>query len=350
MGEVEILQRDGADVPGVGNLHSILVALAVRPRFCPIPCFGGHGLGEDVLLVKEHFQIPLHLVQGEHPLMEGGQDGQQHIGVMLDLIQVKVILVVVVGGLVGVQVFLQLRLHLAVGGLGPGQVHVLRKIGGGHQAGSPAPEHGGAGLHQPHDEHEDQADAAHNEKGVFVLRHKPAQLLGDDPAAFLRRGSGGLGCLSRSLGRAGPCPMCGGILLLQPLLLPKAGDGIAGRKLGVLHDGLLPIEIRIGLHRRLLRFRHIPPGFQLVVCPRLVKAAAAIAHGLLDLPLPQVAGLNTGILALHLAHLAVEGGLHLLDWPSQRVAMLLAGRLYRDGGLRRVQLIRRLVRLADGLL
>ena len=34
----------------------------------------------------------------------------------------KVIFVVVVGGLVGVQIFLQLRLHLAVGGLGPGQV------------------------------------------------------------------------------------------------------------------------------------------------------------------------------------------------------------------------------------
>ena len=87
MGEVEILQRDGADVPGVGNLYLVLVALAVRPRFCPIPCFSGHGLGEDVLLVKEHFQIPLHLVQGEHPLVKRRQDGQQHIGVMLDLVQ-----------------------------------------------------------------------------------------------------------------------------------------------------------------------------------------------------------------------------------------------------------------------
>ena len=122
MREVEILQGDGADIPSVGNLYLVLVALAVRPRFCPIPCFGGHGLGEDVLLVKEHFQIPLHLVQGEHPLVKRRQDGQQHIGVMLDLVQVKVIFVVVVGGLVGVQIFLQLRLHLAVGGLGPGQV------------------------------------------------------------------------------------------------------------------------------------------------------------------------------------------------------------------------------------
>lgn len=89
---------------------------------------------------------------------------------------------------------------------------------------------------------------------MFVLRHKAAQLLGDGPAAFLCGGGGGLGRLARGLGRAGPCPVCGGVLLLQALLLPQPGDGIAGRKLGVLHDGFLPIEIRIGFHRRLLRF------------------------------------------------------------------------------------------------
>ena len=76
--------------------------------------------------------------------MERRQDGQQHIRVMLDLVQVKVIFVIVVGGLVGVQVFLKLRLHPAIGGLGPGQVRVLGEIGGRHQAGSPAPEHGSA--------------------------------------------------------------------------------------------------------------------------------------------------------------------------------------------------------------
>ena len=236
----------------------------------------------------------MHLVQSKHPFVERRQDGQQHIRVMLDLIQVKVIFVIVVGGLVGVQVFLQLRLHPAVGGLGPGQVRVLGEIGGCHQAGSLAPEHGSAGLHQPHDEHEDQADPSHNEKGVFVLRHKPAQLLGDGPAAFLRCGSGGLGCLSRSLGRAGSCPMCGGILLLQPLFLPQAGDGVTGRKLGIFHDGLPPVEIGIGFHRCLLRLFHIPPGFQFPVRACLMDTPAAIAHGLLDLPLPQVAGLDAG--------------------------------------------------------
>ena len=220
MGEVEILQRDGADVPGIGHLHFILVALAVRPGLGAVAGLRCDRFRDDVLLVKEHFQVALHIVQGKHPFMERRQDGQQHIRVMLDLIQVKVILVVVVGGLIGVQVFLQLRLHPAVGGLGPGQVRVLRKIGGRHQAGSPAPEHGGAGLHQPHDEHENQPNPAHDEEGVLVFGDEAAQLLGDGPAALLRCGGGGLGRLARGLGCAGPCPVGSGVLFLQPFLLP----------------------------------------------------------------------------------------------------------------------------------
>ena len=220
------------------------------------------------------------------------------------------------GALVGVQVLLQFCLHLTVGGLGPGQVRVLREIGGAHQAGGAAPKHGGAGLHQAHNQHKHQADPAHDEKGVLVLRDKAAQLLGDGPAALLCRRGGSLGRLARGLGRAGPCPVRGGVLLLQPLLLPQAGDGVAGRKLGVLHDRLLPIEVSVGLDCSLLRPLHIPPGFQLAVRPGLVDTPATIAHGLLDLPLPQVPRLDAGVLALHLAHLAVDGGFQFLDRPG----------------------------------
>ena len=89
---------------------------------------------------------------------------------------------------------------------------------------------------------------------MLVFGDEAAQLLGDGPAAFLCCGGGGLGRLARCLGRAGPCPVGGGVLFLQALLLPQAGDGIAGRKLGIFHDGLPPVEIGIGFHRRLLRF------------------------------------------------------------------------------------------------
>ena len=76
------------------------------------------------------------------------------------------------------------------------------------------------------------------------------------------------------------------------------------------------MEVGVGLDRRLFRPLHIPPGFQLAVRPGLMDTPAAIAHGLLDLPLPQVAGLDTGVLALHLAHLAVDGGFQFLDRPG----------------------------------
>ena len=83
-------------------------------------------------------------------------------------------------------------------------------------------------MHQAHNQHKHQPDPAHHQEGVLVLRDKAAQLLGDGPTALLCRGGGGLGRLARGLGRAGPCPVRGGVLLLQPLFLPQAGDWIAG--------------------------------------------------------------------------------------------------------------------------
>lgn len=80
-----------------------------------------------------------------------------------------------------------------------------------------------------------------------------------------------------------------------------------------------------------------------------METPIAIAHSLLNLPFSQVAGLNAGVIALHLAHFAVEGGPYFLHRPGQWVAMFLAGRLYGDSSFRRVQPIRRLVRLTDGL-
>ena len=47
-----------------------------------------------------------------------------------------------------------------------------------------------------------------------------------------------------------------------------------------------------------------------------METPIAIAHGLLNLPFSQVAGLNTGVIALHLAHFAVEGGFQFLDRPG----------------------------------
>ena len=129
VGEVFAFQRYIADVPGVG------VPLAV------IPGLHHDALGEDVLLLKEHIQRPLHLVQRPLPLMVGGEDGDKHIGVVPDLVQVEVVFVVGMGAFVGVQVVLQIRLHPGIGGLRAQHSLVGGGIGGPGDAGH-------AALHQ----------------------------------------------------------------------------------------------------------------------------------------------------------------------------------------------------------
>ena len=78
--------------------------------------------------IKQHLKVALHLVYGEGPLMERRQDGQQHIGIVLDLVQIVVILVIVVGLLIGVQIPPQLVLFGAVGSLRRQQVSILGEI------------------------------------------------------------------------------------------------------------------------------------------------------------------------------------------------------------------------------
>ena len=119
MGEVEVFQLHGADIIIVIDPVALRmgVALLVRPgiRLNVVPPFHLHRLGEDVLLVKQHLKVALHLVYGKLPLMERRQDRQQHIGIVLDLVQIVVILVIVVGLLIGVKIPPQLVLFGAVG-------------------------------------------------------------------------------------------------------------------------------------------------------------------------------------------------------------------------------------------
>ena len=49
----------------------------------------------------------------------------ENILVFYQKLQVKVVLVIIVGAFVGVQVVLQLRLHICIGGLGPQNILVL---------------------------------------------------------------------------------------------------------------------------------------------------------------------------------------------------------------------------------
>lgn len=113
VGKGFVFQRHIADIPGIG------IALAV------VPGFPHHTLRQNILAVKKHLQSALHLGKRPFPLVEHREDGDEHIGIVLNGVQVKVVLVIIVGAFVGVQVVLQLRLHICIGGLGPQNILVL---------------------------------------------------------------------------------------------------------------------------------------------------------------------------------------------------------------------------------
>ena len=123
MGQIEIFQRHIANVVVIRHLVSVRVgvALLVRPSvgFRPIPHLNLHLLGQNVLAVKEVLERTLYLVHRPRPLMERGDHRDQHIGVVFNVIKVKMVFIVIVGGLVAVEVVLQFSLQLTIGGLGP---------------------------------------------------------------------------------------------------------------------------------------------------------------------------------------------------------------------------------------
>ena len=118
MGEIEVFELHVADVVVIRNAigFRVRVAVCIRPYvgLCAVSRFDDDLFGEDVLLFKQHLERTLHLVQCELALMESRENGDQHIGVMLNIIQIEVILVVVMGAFVCVEIALQLLLHLAI--------------------------------------------------------------------------------------------------------------------------------------------------------------------------------------------------------------------------------------------
>ena len=68
------------------------------------------------MLFKEHLQFLLNLIDGKHPFMERRENGDQHIRVMLDLVQIKTVFVISgVQSLIVVQLILKLLLQFAIG-------------------------------------------------------------------------------------------------------------------------------------------------------------------------------------------------------------------------------------------
>ena len=138
---------------------------------------------------------------------------------MLDVVQIKMVLIVVVGAFVGVEILLQFRFHGAILRLCRQHIRVLTGVGGYVDAGCPALNQHGAGGNGAEDEDDHCRDAAHDKKALFVT--------GDELAGFLCvlrgfprrlcRGFGGFDRIPGAFSGFG-----GGVLPLDGLLLLPA--------------------------------------------------------------------------------------------------------------------------------
>ena len=134
MGEVEVFELHVADVVVIRDTIGFRVRIAVCIRPCvglrAVSGFDDNLFGENVLLFKQHLERTLHLIQRELALMESRENGDQHIGVMLNIVQIEVVFIVVVSAFVGVEIALQLLLHLAILRFCAQHRIILAEIGG----------------------------------------------------------------------------------------------------------------------------------------------------------------------------------------------------------------------------
>ena len=216
MGEIEVFELHVADVVVIRDAigFRVRVAVCVRPcvGFRAVSGFDDNLFGEDVLLFKQHLERTLHLVQRELALMESRENGDQHIGVMLNIIQIEVVFIVVVSAFVGVEIALQLLLHLAIPRLRAEHRIILAEIRGSDYR------RAGRG------EHRTRADSGteQNEKGnsdadpdedLLVLLKELLDLVGHLLTELLA------GILCGSPGSLRTGISSGGIFLLNVLLL-----------------------------------------------------------------------------------------------------------------------------------
>ena len=280
VGQVKVGECHIADVIIVGNLHLILVVLGAglaglrvsvgmgsRPGLRPVAGLLLHPLGEGVLPLKEHGKRPLHLRQRPFPLIVGGKQGDQHIRVMPDLVQLIMVLVIAaVQAFIVVKLILKVSLHPGIIGLRPQHIRIPAGVGGTGHAGHPALEQHGQGRKAVHKNTHHQEQGDHHQKSFAVTP--------DKSGGFFRFFSCFFGSPSRIpgvfYGLCGifPCPGSG-ILLFDGLFLLPPGEGIAGN-LGIFRKALVVQCFYIGLFQPFFCPGSGPVGFQLVASVALL--------------------------------------------------------------------------------
>ena len=88
--------------------------IGVRFIIFVVACLCCHVLGQQVLIFKQALKNVLHLLQCPLSRLPGGKQGDQHIGVVIDVIQIEAVCIVVVRRFVVVQIVLQGILHSCI--------------------------------------------------------------------------------------------------------------------------------------------------------------------------------------------------------------------------------------------
>ena len=245
---------------------------------------------------------------------------------MLDFVQIKMVLIVVVGGLVGVEIPLQLLFQLGVGFFCTQHILVLGKIRGCRHAGSSGARHHGAGLQTRYQEQSQQTEHRHDQNGFPV----PGRKFGYPFAALGRQL-----CYPETVLCGGGCTLRGGlsgllcsfgILLFDTPFLPHPGNGVAGRlcNLRIVPQGFLVKVFCIGRHELTLCLFHGLVGLHLVV----PDAAADDLGGLmLHQFFTLVATLHTHIFVFDLVDFSVSKQQCFRQRPTGRV-WFQAGRAF----------------------
>ena len=368
MGKVEVFQLHIANIVVVWYFHVIVVSFAVCPCLRPIAYLHLHGLRQDILLFKEHLQFSLNLVDGEHPFMERRENGDQHIRVMLDLVQVKTVFVISgVQSLIVVQFILKFLFQFAVGRLCSQHIRVLGEIRGSEYTAHAGARHHGTGRYPAKQQGNTGANANHQQ-------HRPAMVF-DVEECFLE----GVLCFLRRTFRRGRCVLCGFLRLpqllcivpLDPLFLQKAGYRVRSRQCRIIMQSLLIKVLGVCLDRSLLCLCRVTPGLCAVMVDGGTDFTFSVGKPAFRQHLAFVSGLNTHIFLLYFMHLRMGGVDDLMDRSGKRIVpqasigaflhffkvklrFAFSGCLVKntlgtenflcgDGGFRRVQPVRRTV-------
>ena len=316
MGKVEVFQLHLADIVVIWYFHVIVVSLVVCPCLRPIAHLHFHGLRQNVLLFKEHLQLRLNRVDGEHPFMERRENGDQHIRVMFDLVQVKTIFVISgVQSLIVVQLILKLLLQFAVGRLRSQHIRILGEIRGSEYTAHAGARHHGTGRYPTKQQGNTGTNADHQQ-------HRPAMVL-DVEESFLE----GVLCFLRRTFRRSRCVLCSFLCLpqllcivpLDPLFLQKAGYRVRSCQCRIIMQCLLVKVLGVCLDRSLLCLRRVTPGLCAVMVDGGTDFAFSVGKPAFRQHLALVSSLNTHIFLFHLMNLRMGGVDDLMDRSGKRI-------------------------------